>query len=246
MVNVLMYISFDGTDFQGWQYQKNGRTVQDDTEQALRTITGQFIRVTGCGRTDAGVHAKEYALNFQYDNSKTDLVKLIKGLNAVLKDDIGVLRANIVNDDFNARFSSHYKIYSYTLINRKMPLLRKFSWRIKNMPERSFIEKNKKYFIGKYNGSALCVKKSIPDNPWIHIEDIYMEELEDYGIKIFFKGRRFLHNTIRIIVGTFVDVYNGRIQMPFDDIIKSENRDNAGITAQPQGLCLEKVIYETI
>ncbi len=242
MVNVLMYASFDGKNFSGWQVQREDRTVQGEIEKGIEKITGEKVRIIGCGRTDSGVHAKRYAFNFKF-SGKMEKDKLVKGLNAVLPEDIGIIKSEYADEDFHARFSPHYKIYSYTIINYKVPILLPYSYYVYKLPDVEFLTSIAKDFVGKYDGTSFCVAKSVPENPWIHIEDITVNRI-DFGVRISFKGRRFLHNTIRIIVGTMIDIYNKKISLSVKDIIEARNRDSAGFTVPAHGLCLEDVVYE--
>lgn len=127
--NIAMRIRYDGTNYHGWQSQSNGVTVQSTIEKALSELTGSDVKVTGCSRTDAGVHALDYIFNFKSE-TKIPVEKLPYALNYRLEDDITALEAWVAADDFNSRFSVNGKRYIYNIWNSalKNPFLNRYSW----------------------------------------------------------------------------------------------------------------------
>ena len=113
-MNVLLTISYDGTDFCGYQIQKKGRTVESELKSAIKTLTGEDVKMVASGRTDSGVHAKGQVVNF-WTNSQIPPEKYAPALNAILASDVRVLKSKKVNDSFNARYSAKKKTYKYSL-----------------------------------------------------------------------------------------------------------------------------------
>ena len=120
-------LEYDGTDFVGWQFQKNGRSVQEVVEKGLSQILQRKIRVVGAGRTDSGVHARGQVASFTTETS-LDCVEIVKGLNGVLPDDVVAVSAEEAPDGFNARYNAKSRRYQYIILNRPTAIARRFSW----------------------------------------------------------------------------------------------------------------------
>ena len=247
MKNIAMRLMYDGSHYHGWQYQKNGITIQQVLEEALSELTGEQIKVTGCSRTDAGVHALDYVMNFK---SKTDIPteKLPYALNYKLGGDIVATEAWIADDDFNARFSSKGKRYIYRIWNGKIknPFHRGYSWYLPYKTNRNEMKRAAEYFVGKYDFSAFMAaggsqKTTVRTiRECTVIEDSDMPEL----LTVTVAADAFLYNMVRIITGTLAEVGFGKILAEdIPRIIESGDRRESGLTAPPEGLFLKKVFY---
>ena len=243
MKNVKLTIQYDGTDFSGWQRQLNGRTVQEEIEKALSIILKKNVKINGSGRTDAGVHALAQVANFREDFT-IPVDRIPRALNGLLPEDISILSAIEVDKDFHARYSAKGKKYVYKIYNSKIrsPILRNSSYWV---PEPLDIEKMKvaaNCFIGEHDfkgfrASSSKVKKTIRT---IYSFDVCVE---DKMIIIETSGNGFLHNMVRIMVGTLVDIGKNKIKSDLIDILHTGMREKAGHTAPPQGLYLAEVYY---
>lgn len=247
MKNIAMRLMYDGTNYHGWQFQKNALTVQQVLEEALSKLTGEEIKVTGCSRTDAGVHALDYVMNFK-TNTNIPPEKLPYALNYHLKRGITAVEAWEAEEDFNARFSSRGKRYVYNIWNGRVrnPFYADYSW---YLPYRIDVIKMKnaaEYFIGKHDFSAFMAaggsqKTTVRTVRYCSVT----EDEENKGlIRISVEADAYLYNMVRIITGTLVEVGLGRIEP--DDIpriIESGDRRESGLTAPPEGLFLKKVYY---
>lgn len=243
-----MKIMYDGTEFHGWQYQPNGITVQETVEKTLSELLDENISVTGCSRTDAGVHAIEYYFNFHSD-TKIPVSKLDLAFNNHLKTrNISVLKAYDVSSDFDSRFSSTGKEYIYKIFNFKNPnpFLSRYSWffpyklNIKSMNEAA------QKFIGTYDFSAFMASGGSQKTTVRTIKECSVMNSSEWNSEIILKVKAdaFLYNMVRIITGTLIDVGTGKIDKDeIISIIESKERKNAGMTAPPQGLHLKKVYY---
>ena len=227
-MNYKMTMAYDGTNYHGWQRQKNGITVQEVLENILTEVFSKETVVTGCSRTDAGVHAKVYVCNFCGETTiPTEKIPFV--LNTKLPDDIRVYKCEEVPKDFNARFHTVTKAYEYKIVNRAFndPLLRNFAW---HYPVELDIEKMKKaaeIIKGKHDFASFCAAKE---------GDIITVRAAADG---------FLYNMVRIIVGTLVYVGNGKLsENDIKELIEKKDRREMGITAPPQGLSLVEVNYE--
>ena len=255
MRNIRLTIQYDGTDYSGWQVQQNGTTIQGLLENAATTVTGGNIRITGAGRTDAGVHAFDQVAVFK-TSSKLEPDVMRNALNAHLPLDIRVIFAEEVSDDFHPRYNAGNKTYSY-LISGTGPysiFLRRYSWQMAWQLDCASMKKAAKHLTGKHDFSSFqaagCSARH-PEREIIHIE---IDELTSMGfmgftldaplIKISIKANAFLRHMARNLVGTLVEVGKGKL--PPDDIaeiLELKDRNKAGPTAPACGLFLEKINY---
>lgn len=244
MRNIKLLIEYDGSNYGGWQKQKNNRTIQEEIEKALREITNQEINLIGSSRTDAGVHAKGMVANFMVD-SRIPEDRFREAINTKLPDDIAILKSEEVPSDFHARYCSKGKTYSYTIINRyeKVALRNKYVYHVKDELNISNMKEACNYFIGKHDFKAFKTVGSSVKTSTRTITDLHIEVTGD-EIKVLITADGFLYNMVRIIVGTLIEVGRGKI-LPKDiqGIIESKERKYAGPCVPPNGLVLEKVYY---
>ncbi|MCC5912622.1 MAG: tRNA pseudouridine(38-40) synthase TruA [Clostridiaceae bacterium] len=244
MRNIMIKIEYDGTNYNGWQFQPNGVTVQEEIMKALKKLTKEEITINGSGRTDAGVHAKGQVANF-YTNSKIPEKKIAVAINHFLPDDISILEAKEVPMEFHARYWAKGKTYTYQIYNGKQrsALLRNYSYHITYKLDMDKIKKAIGYLIGTYDFRGFMTSGSSVKNTVRTIHDISIHEYQN-SITFTFEGNGFLYNMVRIIIGTLVEIGGGRRE-PEDmkKILQSKDRNMAGHTAPPQGLFLNKVVY---
>ena len=236
---------YDGTDYHGFQRQKNGITIQECLETAIEKITGDKTAVYGCGRTDAGVHASCYTANF-HTFSKISTEKLPLALNSQLNEDIRVFSAEDVEEDFHSRYSAVSKTYTYKIVNKPVMdvFLSRYSW---FYPQKLDVDKMKKaaeHIVGTHDFAAFMAAGSPVSSTVRNVTALSVDE-KDGVIDIEVSANGFLYNMVRIITGTLVYAGVGKIlpeEVP--GIILSGDRTRAGITAPPQGLCLKKSFYK--
>lgn len=240
-----MTLAYDGTNYHGWQRQKNGITIQEVIEDRLSEIFGRETVVTGCSRTDAGVHAKTYVCNFSGETTiPADKMPFV--LNTMLPSDIRVYECEIEREDFNARFETVSKAYEYVIVNRSFadPLLRNFAW---HYPVKLDIEKMKRaasIIQGKHDFASFCAAGSSAKTTVRNLMELTVRADGDI-ITVRAKADGFLYNMVRIIVGTLVYVGNGKLsENDIKSFIEKKDRRLMGITAPPQGLSLVEVNYE--
>jgi len=250
MKNIAVKIMYDGTKYHGWQFQKNGITVQERMETVLSRLTGEKISVCGCSRTDSGVHALEYVLNFK-SSTEIPADKLPYAINTHLfDDDIAAVAAKYVSDDFNARFSSNGKCYVYKIWNSNIqnPFEAKYSWYV---PYKLDIEEMKKAadkFCGIHDFSSFMAAGGSQKTTVRTIRRCTVSKSQAWQeqIEIEVEADAFLYNMVRIIAGTLVEVGAKRKSAEeITKIIADCDRRSAGMTAPPEGLFLKKVFYDT-
>jgi tRNA pseudouridine38-40 synthase len=244
MNNIKIELMFDGTNYHGFQKQNNALTVQECIETAIKKVCKEAAGITGCSRTDAGVHASMYVANFLSD-TKIPLSKLPVALNTALGDDIRIIKAEYAAADFNARKHALQKTYKYTIINRKYNnvFLKNFAWFYPAKLNCDEIKKAAKYFHGSHDFSAFMAAGSSAKTFVRNIKALKVAEKNGI-IEINITADGFLYNMVRIITGTLVYAGNGKISAEdIPGIIRSGDRTKAGITAPPQGLMLIDVKY---
>lgn len=243
--NILLKISYDGTSYHGWQLQPNAITVQEELKTACERIFCEKISLNGCSRTDTGVHANEFCVNF-CTSSQINVEKIRVALNAVLPPSISVNEVEDKQEDFHARFDCVGKEYIYKIYIAKVrnPFLCNYSFHYPYSFDINELNEVCKCFIGTHDFSAFCASASTVLDKTRTIFDCYLEQEGDM-ITFHVKGDGFLYNMVRIMVGTLLYVARGKIQADeISEIIESKNREKAGITAQPHALYLNKVFYE--
>ena len=239
-----LLLQYDGTGFNGWQIQSGGRTIQDELEKSVKILTKKDVRVTASGRTDAGVHALGQIVHFDADLS-IPLDKLCISLNGILPQDISVKNAYRVPDDFHSRFSAVkreylYLIYRYPL---RTPFMRYRAMWINHSIDIEYIREASYYLIGEKDFCSFCKKISSENGTIRRVESIDVTESDDV-IRIRLRANAFLHNMIRIIVGTIVQMYCENREPAFiNEILDRKDRTYSGFTAPPYGLYLEEITY---
>lgn len=244
MKNIKLIIEYEGTNYAGWQVQNDLATVQGELKKAIDIATGEEIKLIGSGRTDKKVHALGQVANFQTNSSiPGERYKYL--LEFLLPEDISIVNSEEVDIKFHSRFDATRKRYKYIVYNKELPraIYRNFSYHICYELNIDHMREASRYFIGTHDFNAFKVSKSSTINTIRTIYDINIEEKGDL-IEFTIEGNSFLHNMVRIIVGTLIYVGNGRINREnIPKIILDKNREGAGVTAPPQGLFLEKVFY---
>lgn len=244
MRNLLLTLRYDGTNFHGWQRQNNADTVQERVEAAFHSVSGKNENIIGCSRTDTGVHANMFCCNVRTECSIPS-EKIPNALNFYLPSSISVYDCKEVDFDFHARYNAKGKEYVYLIYNGKYrnpfyenkALWYPYPINIGEMNE------NAKDFVSVHDFTSFCSADSDVQDK---IREIYECKAEKNGdlIKITVSGSGFLYNMVRIMVGTLLCIQNGKIENgSIPKILESRDRNKAGLTAKPDGLYLNKVIY---
>jgi tRNA pseudouridine38-40 synthase len=243
-MNVKILLEYDGTAYCGWQRQKNALSIQEVLEKAISSVTDENVHVIGSGRTDSGVHALGQVANFK-TNTRIPIDKLPYAINSKLPDDIVVKDAEIVPEDFHARFWAKSKIYSYTIYNSKFPspIYRRYSYFCPHPLDVDAMKRAAQFLVGIHDFKAFMASGSPVKSTVRHVQRLEIVKQGDI-VKLEMEANGFLYNMARIIAGTLLDVGTGKRnadEMP--SIIESKDRFYAGKTLAAQGLCLVKVNY---
>ena len=245
MKNFKILIEYDGTAYHGWQRQKSDRTIQQEIEGALSTMTAGQVKLIGSGRTDAGVHACGQVANFL---SQTDLAPEVfqKGLNSLLPEDIVIKNCCLVEASFHARYDAKSKIYHYRILNCSVPkaIGRQYAWFIRRKLDTDAMRTAISYLLGTHDFKSFEGTGSPRSHTTRNVMAANLTENNNGSITFKIEADGFLRYMVRNIVGTLVDVGLGKIA-PADvkAIIESKNRSNASPTAPPHGLFLMEVKY---
>ena len=240
-----MLLSYDGTNYGGWQIQKNTVTVQQKLSEALEATLGQRVTVTASGRTDSGVHARAQVCHFDAQTS-IPADKLADALNAHLPDDISVLQTVVAPVGFDAQSSAKKKTYCYRfyLSQRRHPLSDRCSVQIKHKVDLEKLAFAAKLFEGEHDFRAYCAAGSQVKTT---VRTIYEIKVEKSGcnIAVFVTGNGFLYNMVRTLVGTMIYYAADRLtKEDIDRTLTQGDRNHVGKTMPAKGLTLECVDYQ--
>lgn len=243
-MRIKITLSYDGTAYCGWQVQPNGVTVQEVLENALFLATGEHVRITGSGRTDAGVHAIGQVAHFDTESSIPP-ERFYKALNAHLPLDIRVIKSERADDNFHACTSAKIKTYEYSLYvsDVENPLKDRFAVKVDCALDIARMQAAAKEFIGEHDFKAFCASGSGAKTTVRTIYSVDIKEV-DGDIKIRVSGNGFLYNMVRIMVGTLLSVGEGKLHALAIKTALDKGTRPAGIRTLPaKGLCLIKAEY---
>ena len=243
-MNIKLTIEYDGTNYHGWQFQARGETIQSVLERAVSTFLGKPTRITGSGRTDAGVHALGQVVNF-FSDKEFDPHRIQRALNALTPGDITIKEVEIAPDTFDARREARGRVYEYRILNRSTPspfhLNR--AWRVHDQLDVQAMRAAIRCLEGEHDFSSFRAAGCDAAHP---VRKVYNVSLEQRGELLVFtiKATAFLRHMVRNIVGTLVEVGRGqRTPESFAELLKAHDRTKAGATAPPCGLFLVEVKY---
>ena len=242
MPTIRLIIEYDGTDYVGWQFQINGRSVQEEVEKAIKRILQSDIRITGGGRTDAGVHARGQVASFSVER-EVEINLLAKSMNAVLPHNIVVREAAKVSIDFNARHDAKSRRYTYCISQEPTAIQRNYCWQIFQKLDFEMMQACAKQIIGEHGFRSFCKVEidihqhrcTVSSAGWTQNDRLLVFDII---------ANRFLHGMVRTLVGTMVNVGRGHTKIEdFASILEAKDRSVAGMSAPAKGLFLEEIFY---
>jgi len=243
--NYQIVIEYDGTNYNGWQYQKNGPSIQKEIEKAIKKLLKKKIRIIGSGRTDTGVHAIGQSANFFCDKLENEK-KFLNSLNYFLsKKSITISSIKKKNIKFHSRFDAKKRTYKYTIINRKnfLVLDKNRAWLVKKRLNIYSMKKAVKLFLGTHNFNAFRSSSCSAKSPVRTIEKSTITKKGD-KILIIFSSRSFLQQQVRSMVGCLKFIGEGKWNIKnMKDLFKTKKRSNCAPPAPASGLYLYKVTY---
>ena len=243
--NYQIIIEYDGTNYNGWQYQKNGPSIQKEIEKVIKKLLKKDIRVIGSGRTDTGVHAIGQSANFFCDKLENEK-KFLGSLNYFLiKKNITIYSIKKKNINFHSRFDAKKRIYKYKIINRKnfLVLDKNKAWLVKKKLNVHLMKKAVKLFLGTHNFNAFRSASCGAKSPVRTIDKSSITKKGD-KILIIFSSRSFLQQQVRSMVGCLKAIGEGKWDIgDLKKLLKSKKRSLCAPPAPSNGLYLYKVTY---
>jgi len=239
-------LAYNGTPFFGWQRQPNQITVQEILENDLSMLLKTNIELVGCGRTDAGVHAKQYFAHFDFDDllSKNDCDKLQYKLNSFLQKEIAIRKIFQVEDELHARFSALDRTYRYYVTTAKSPFHFPLTYRVYEKLDVGIMNLAAEYLIGNQDFTSFSKLHTNVNNNFCEVKRAFWEKQEELPV-FSITSNRFLRNMVRAIVGTLLFVGKGKISVDdFQNIIEQKNRCEAKLSVPAHALFLEEVNYK--
>ncbi len=243
-MRVAFIVEYDGTDYCGWQRQKNAVTVQEKIEDALLKLGKGHITVFGAGRTDSGVHAKGQCGHFDIE-SNIPAEKFAFILNSYLPKDIRIKKSWLVGEDFHCRFSAKGKRYIYRIVNEPhaSALFERFTAHVPEKLDLCAMEQAAEYIKGTHDFASFCAAGGSAKTTVRTVTELEVKKT-DGVIEITVEGTGFLYNMVRIIAGTLIDVgKHKKTPEQVKDIIDGKVRKFAGATAEAKGLTMDEVFY---
>lgn len=239
-----LILSYDGSNYHGWQTQPNGKTVQETLEEVFSQINkNQRIEVLGCGRTDAGVHASQFVAHIDLTEKVLQQKDLLYKINIMLPKDVALRAIVDVKNEFHARFDAIERSYTYAIHFRKDPFLLGRSWYHPQPLDVDSMQKACEYLLGQQDFKSFSKARTQVNNFICDLKKAHFEVNQD---RLLFQisANRFLRNMVRAIVGTLVEVGAGkRVPSEVKNIIDSKDRSQAGQSAPAEGLYLSKIDY---
>jgi tRNA pseudouridine38-40 synthase len=243
-VNIRVVLEYDGKGFAGWQQQAKGRTVEAELKRALREITGQDLTVYAAGRTDAGAHAEGQVANFHTDGRMSPR-KLMAALNARLPEDVAVLGAEEVPEDFHSRYSARWRRYRYRYLDRtaRPALERGRCWPVRGPLDVAAMSKAGRALIGKHDWTSYCSASEPRESRVREMRSATITRRGDF-VELELVGEGFLRGLVRSIAGALAEVGLGRRPPEWvGEVLRARDRRQAPRTAPAGGLTLVEVVY---
>ena len=244
-MRIKLVLGYDGTKYSGWQVQPNGVTIQQILEEALFSLTGERARITGSGRTDAGVHALGQVAHFDTQNQSVPPQKFAKALNTFLPEDIRVFSSEQADENFHACTTAKRKTYQYDfyLAETENPLKERYAVKVDDGLDLQKMQDCASLFIGEHDFKGFCASGSGAKTTVREIYDLKINQ-EGQDLSLVVTGNGFLYNMVRIIAGTLIAVGRGDIEKDqILEMIKKGNRPQKIKTLPPKGLKLVSVEY---
>lgn len=238
-----IYLSYDGTEYHGWQIQPDAISVQGEIQRCLSTILRRETLIVGAGRTDTGVHARYMAAHFDSDE-QIDCQQLAFRLNRILPPDIAIHDIAQVRDDLHARFSATSRTYRYYIHTRKSPFNRKYSLETHYTLNFDLMNSAGEYLLSVTDFASFCKAGSDVKTTFCKVTTAKWVEMEPGCWYFEITADRFLRNMVRAVVGTLVDVGRGRLTLDeFKQVVNSKKRTEARESMPARALFLENVTY---
>lgn len=244
MARYFIHLSYDGTNYHGWQVQPNGSSVQAELQRALSTLLRQPIEIVGAGRTDAGVHARKMVAHFDVEEL-LDLKQTAYRMNRILPRDIALEKIEKVGDDMHARFSATSRTYHYYIHTHKDPFCRAYSCETHYDLDFDAMNEAARVLLTQDDFASFCKTGADVKTTICHVTHAQWHQTSPTTWYFEITANRFLRNMVRAVVGTLIDVGRHRIDLEdFKQIVENKTRTAAGESMPGHALFLEDVSYQ--
>ncbi len=243
MRNIKLLVEYDGTDFLGWQIQKEGRTVQAVLRDTLKGLLQEDVNLIGAGRTDSGVHARGQVANFKTESGR-EIAIIHRALNGLLPPDIRIHEVSEVPLNFNSRYDALSRTYKYYISLNRLAIERQFKWYCYYKLDFGMLNDCSEYIKDIKDFKSFCYTRSETKH---HLCNILVSEWVQNGDTLIYhvSANRFLYGMVRTLVGTMIDAAHGRLTFEeFKEIFEKRDRRFATRSAPAKGLVLESVKYK--
>ena len=244
MTRIALGLEYDGTDFVGWQQQRQGRSVQQELAAAVSAVADEPVGVHGSGRTDAGVHAAGQVAHFD-TRAQREPRQWLLGINSLLADDIAVSWAKAVDSDFDARRSAKWRRYRYQVLQQPTPsaLARRRCWWVRDTLDCAAMTAAAAYWLGENDFSAFRAAGCQSSSPLRRLMSVSVMRSGPLVV-LEFKANAFLQHMVRNLVGALAEIGRGRQPAGWAaELLVGGDRTAGGVTAPPQGLTLVEIAY---
>lgn len=239
-------LSYDGSEFHGWQIQRNAKAIQEVLQTAFGQYFGQMVHLTGCGRTDTGVHARQFFAHFELSAPIENASSALHHLNAMIPRSIALLQFHAVSDEASARFSATSRTYEYSIINRKDPFAQGRRWHLHTALNTDAMNTACELLKSHTDFGCFAKSRNQSSHYVCHISHAHWDVLSD-GYLFTVSANRFLRNMVRAMVGTLVEVGEGVLSLDdFSAVLLSNDRRRAGQSVPAHGLYLTQVSYPAV
>jgi len=242
MRTLKLVLEYDGTEFVGWQFQTNGRSVQEVVTRVLEQVLQEPVSLTGAGRTDSGVHARGQVASFTTGRS-LPCVAVLRALNGLLPEDVRVRSVEEAPEGFNARFDARDRMYRYVIGLSPAAIGRHYRWHVQYPLDVVLMDRIASAILGEHDFASFCKSAAeVEHYRCTVLASFWARRGDDLTYEV--RANRFLHGMVRALVGTMVNI--GRGYTPAEDfarILAARDRSRAGMAAPPHGLFLEEVSY---
>ncbi len=247
MARYFLRLAYDGTNYHGWQVQENAHTVQAELENKLGVMLGHKVQVTGCGRTDTGVHAREFYAHFETTQLPFKPIDFVFKLNRFLPSDIALFDLFEVEPDAHARFSAVSRTYKYYINRIKNPFVLNYSYYLSHELDTDAMNRAATFLMTYADFTSFSKLHTQTATNLCSISEAFWAEDESKNLVFTITADRFLRNMVRAVVGTLLEVGRGRL-LPEEvkTIIEAKDRSKAGFSVPAKGLFLERIEYPFI
>ncbi|MES2726239.1 MAG: tRNA pseudouridine(38-40) synthase TruA [Bacteroidota bacterium] len=236
-------LAYKGTHFHGWQRQPNALSVQQELEEKLALILRNPVETIGCGRTDTGVHAKQFVAHFESEQL-IDVPIILHKINQVISKDIAIYAITLVDSNFNARFDAKYREYEYVINTKPNPFMNDLAWVFMRKLDITLMNEACQILLAHKDFECFSKVHTQVNNFRCDLMLAFWESKEDGSLVFTIRANRFLRNMVRAIVGTLIEIGLHQTTLKeLEEILASKNRSEAGTSVAAKGLYLTKVVY---